>query len=106
MCKLITTTWRGCPPIIFMLKSFFQASIDSTGSPLTDEALAAAVKADAVILGAIGGPVCIFLAFPMLKEFRNMANLLGEMGHRKCTPRAGTPEAPQGDGHIRQRAAL
>ncbi|KAL9136779.1 MAG: hypothetical protein Q9175_002016 [Cornicularia normoerica] len=32
------------------------ASIDATGSPLTDEALAAAKKADAVLLGAIGGP--------------------------------------------------
>ncbi|KAI4133066.1 MAG: hypothetical protein LQ341_006201 [Variospora aurantia] len=31
-------------------------SIDATGSPLTDEALAAAKEADAVILGAIGGP--------------------------------------------------
>ncbi|KAK1983744.1 3-isopropylmalate dehydrogenase [Colletotrichum cereale] len=32
------------------------ASIDATGSPLTDEALAAASGADAVLLGAIGGP--------------------------------------------------
>ncbi|KAM0713606.1 hypothetical protein Q7P37_010568 [Cladosporium fusiforme] len=32
------------------------ASIDATGSPLTDEALAAAKAADAVLLGAIGGP--------------------------------------------------
>ncbi|KAI9838119.1 MAG: hypothetical protein M1819_006275 [Sarea resinae] len=32
------------------------ASIDATGSPLTDEALNAAKNADAVILGAIGGP--------------------------------------------------
>ncbi|KAK2751015.1 3-isopropylmalate dehydrogenase [Myotisia sp. PD_48] len=32
------------------------ASIDATGSALTDEALAAAKAADAVILGAIGGP--------------------------------------------------
>lgn len=44
-----------------------QASIDATGSPLTDEALAAAKKADAVLLGAIGGPVrpC-FPHFPSL----------------------------------------
>ena len=34
-----------------------QASIDATGSPLTDEALTAAKNADAVILGAVGGPV-------------------------------------------------
>jgi len=33
-----------------------QASIDATGSPLIDEALSAAKNADAVILGAIGGP--------------------------------------------------
>ncbi|KAI9802069.1 MAG: 3-isopropylmalate dehydrogenase [Piccolia ochrophora] len=32
------------------------ASIDATGTPLTDEALDAARNADAVILGAIGGP--------------------------------------------------
>ncbi|GAB7333176.1 hypothetical protein MBLNU13_g04835t1 [Cladosporium sp. NU13] len=32
------------------------ASIDATGSPLTDEALSAAKAADAVLLGAIGGP--------------------------------------------------
>ncbi|KAI5298659.1 hypothetical protein KEM56_003871 [Ascosphaera pollenicola] len=31
-------------------------SIDANGSPLTDEALAAAKSADAVVLGAIGGP--------------------------------------------------
>lgn len=33
-------------------------SIDATGSPLTDEALEAAKNANAVVLGAIGGPVC------------------------------------------------
>ncbi|KAF2218394.1 3-isopropylmalate dehydrogenase [Elsinoe ampelina] len=32
------------------------ASIDATGSPLTDEALNAAKNADAILLGAIGGP--------------------------------------------------
>ncbi|KAH0538426.1 3-isopropylmalate dehydrogenase A [Glutinoglossum americanum] len=32
------------------------ASIDAVGTPLTDEALSAAKNADAVILGAIGGP--------------------------------------------------
>ncbi|KAL7275180.1 3-isopropylmalate dehydrogenase [Rhizina undulata] len=32
------------------------ASIDATGSPLTDEALEAAKNADAVLLGAVGGP--------------------------------------------------
>lgn len=32
------------------------SAIDATGSPLPDEALAAAKKADAVLLGAVGGP--------------------------------------------------
>lgn len=36
-----------------------QASIDAVGTPLTDEALTAAKNADAVILGAIGGPVSL-----------------------------------------------
>jgi isocitrate/isopropylmalate dehydrogenase len=34
-----------------------QASIDAHGTPLTDDALAAAKGADAILLGAIGGPV-------------------------------------------------
>lgn len=36
--------------------NLLKASIDATGIPLTDEALEAAKAADAVILGAIGGP--------------------------------------------------
>jgi len=32
-------------------------SIDATGIPLTNEALQAAKSADAILLGAIGGPV-------------------------------------------------
>lgn len=39
-----------------MLLSQLQASIDATGSPLTDEALQAAKTAHAVWLGAVGGP--------------------------------------------------
>jgi 3-isopropylmalate dehydrogenase len=35
---------------------FGGASIDAHGVPLTDDALAAAVKADAVLMGAVGGP--------------------------------------------------
>ena len=34
-----------------------KASIDAYGTPLTEETLAAAKAADAVILGAVGGPV-------------------------------------------------
>ncbi|KAJ5359305.1 3-isopropylmalate dehydrogenase A [Penicillium cataractarum] len=62
------------------------ASIDATGSPLTDEALEAAKNADAVLLGAIGGPV--------------------QMGHRRRPSRTGYPPSAQGDGHIRQPASL
>ena len=36
---------------------FVKASIDAHGTPLTEETLAAAKAADAVILGAVGGPV-------------------------------------------------
>ncbi len=47
-----------------------QASIDASGTPLTDEALVAAKDADAVLLGAIGGPVStlylILLLWPSL----------------------------------------
>ncbi|GME80506.1 unnamed protein product [Ambrosiozyma monospora] len=32
------------------------ASIDATGEPLSDKALEASKKADAVLLGAVGGP--------------------------------------------------
>ena len=34
-----------------------QCSINAHGTPLTDEALNAAKNADAILLGAIGGPV-------------------------------------------------
>lgn len=36
-----------------------QCSIDAHNNPLTDETLDAAKKADAIILGAVGGPVRI-----------------------------------------------
>lgn len=36
-------------------------SINAHGTPLTDEALAAAKGADAILLGAIGGPVRCFV---------------------------------------------
>lgn len=45
-----------------MLTHLAKASIDATGSPLTDEALAAAKGADAILLGAIGGPVSNLIA--------------------------------------------
>ena len=34
-----------------------QCSIDATGTPLSDEALNIATGADAILLGAVGGPV-------------------------------------------------
>lgn len=34
-----------------------QCSIDAHNNPLTDEALSACKNADAIILGAVGGPV-------------------------------------------------
>lgn len=43
------------PPLPFLIP-FPQASINAHGNPLTDETLAAAKSADAVLLGAIGGP--------------------------------------------------
>ncbi|KAJ5314596.1 uncharacterized protein N7443_001480 [Penicillium atrosanguineum] len=50
------------------------ASIDATGTPLTDEALTAAKNADAVLLGAIGGPlplkeeICRGVDFNIIRE--------------------------------------
>lgn len=40
-----------------------QCSIDAHNNPLTDEALAAAKAADAIILGAVGGPVWHYSEF-------------------------------------------
>ena len=48
------TRWK----VQLLTSNALQASIDATGNPLTDEALNAAKNADAVLLGAIGGPVC------------------------------------------------
>lgn len=42
---------------VLTLFFFFEGSIDVTGEPLTASALEAATNADAVLLGAIGGPV-------------------------------------------------
>ncbi|CAF9926150.1 3-isopropylmalate dehydrogenase [Imshaugia aleurites] len=56
--KILRTVEKERPHIKFDFQEHLLggASIDATGSPLTDEALAAAKKADAVLLGAIGGP--------------------------------------------------
>lgn len=56
--KILKTIQQAKPEIQFNFNDQLLggASIDATGSPLTDEALAAAKSADAVFLGAIGGP--------------------------------------------------
>lgn len=60
-------------------------SINAHGKPLTDAALEAAKSADAVLLGAIGGP---------------------RMGHGRSTSGARDPTSAQGVGHIREPAAV
>jgi 3-isopropylmalate dehydrogenase len=42
--------------------NILQCSIDAHGTPLTDDALNAAKNADAILLGAIGGPVRLYLS--------------------------------------------
>ncbi|KAK3174432.1 hypothetical protein OEA41_001678 [Lepraria neglecta] len=56
--KILRVVEKERPQIKFNFQEHLLggASIDATGSPLTDEALDAARKADAVLLGAIGGP--------------------------------------------------
>ncbi|KAK5128833.1 hypothetical protein LTR85_000166 [Meristemomyces frigidus] len=56
--KILRTIEKHSNDVKFNFKEHLLggASIDATGSPLTDEALAAAKAADAVLLGAIGGP--------------------------------------------------
>ncbi|KAF2104364.1 3-isopropylmalate dehydrogenase Leu2A [Rhizodiscina lignyota] len=56
--KIFKTVSKCRPDVEFDLQDHLLggASIDATGSPLTDEALNAAKAADAVFLGAIGGP--------------------------------------------------
>ncbi|WP_142849618.1 3-isopropylmalate dehydrogenase [Telmatospirillum sp. J64-1] len=55
------------------------ASIDAHGVPLTDETLAAAMEADAVLLGAVGGPKWDNLPFDVKPE-RGLLGLRKEMG--------------------------
>ncbi|KAI4213906.1 MAG: hypothetical protein LQ351_003601 [Letrouitia transgressa] len=56
--KVLRVVEKNRPNIRFNFQEHLLggASIDATGSPLTDEALTAAQNADAVLLGAIGGP--------------------------------------------------
>ncbi|KAJ9638352.1 3-isopropylmalate dehydrogenase [Coniosporium tulheliwenetii] len=57
--KILKTIQEEKPDVQFEFQDHLLGgcSIDATGSPLTDEALDAAKNADAVVLGAIGGPV-------------------------------------------------
>ncbi|KAJ5883336.1 3-isopropylmalate dehydrogenase A [Penicillium subrubescens] len=88
------------------------ASIDATGSPLTDEALEAAKSADAVLLGAIGGPVRPIPSSEQAKGVQKRRHILTqpcpslEMGYRRRPSRAGYPASAQGNGYIRQPASL
>src|SRR3954468_5466598 len=47
---------RLTPDLNIAERAFGGASFDQFGTPLTDEAEAAALKADAVLMGAVGGP--------------------------------------------------
>ncbi|KAH8595653.1 hypothetical protein B0O99DRAFT_672058 [Bisporella sp. PMI_857] len=56
--KVLKTVENHHPAIKFDFEDHLLggASIDATGSPLEEEAITAAKNADAVLLGAIGGP--------------------------------------------------
>ena len=56
------------------------AAIDATGSPLPEETLAACKSADAVLLGAIGGPKWDTLEVAMRPERASLLGLRSELG--------------------------
>ena len=72
------TRHRGCD---FELSegSIGGASLDAHGTPLTEETLADAMSADAVLLGAVGGPRWNDLAFEKQPE-RGLLRIRKEMG--------------------------
>jgi len=53
---------RLTPDLIIEERLFGGASYDAHGTPLTDEAEAVALKADAVLMGAVGGPKWVGVA--------------------------------------------
>src|SRR5215470_18109722 len=55
------------------------AAIDTTGTPLPNETLSACRKADAVLLGAVGGPKWDALSAGKRPE-RGLLDLRGELG--------------------------
>ena len=62
--------------------NFSKCSIDAHNNPLTDEALAAAKSADAIILGAVGGPVRT--RYFIYSEYDLIYGI--EMGNRQGAP--------------------
>ena len=64
-------------------------SIDKHGTPLTDEALAKAQAADAIVFGAVGGPKWDKVAYALRPE----AGLLGCARSSTCSPTCAPPSA-------------
>lgn len=67
---------RGAADVRMESALFGGASYDATGKPLTDETLAAALAADAVLMGAVGGAQWANLSYDLRPE----AGLLGLRG--------------------------
>jgi isocitrate/isopropylmalate dehydrogenase len=88
--KILKTIESAKPDIKFNFQEHLLGgcSINATGYPLTDEALQAAKSADAILLGAIGGPVS-------LKSLFNISLIPKGMGHRCCPSRARYPKATE-----------
>ena len=65
--KLLKAIELSAPDIKFNFQEYLLGgcSIDKHGTPITDDALNAAKKADAILLGAIGGPVLCSLPLSM-----------------------------------------
>lgn len=59
---------RGAADIRIQQAPFGGASFEESGLPLTDETLAAALSADAVLMGAVGGPQWAALAYDRRPE--------------------------------------
>ena len=68
-------------------------SIDQHGVPLTDAAMEKAMKADAVLLGAVGGPKWDNLPFAQKPERGLLASAQGHGAVRQPAPRAGVRRA-------------
>ena len=69
---MYTTLLRNLQFVYEFQSSCTKASIDANGEPLTDKALAAANAADAVLLGAIGGPVSSLISATSNQPFPNL----------------------------------